>query len=96
MEKLVQLFPHEVKRIFSKYGPIHKQTSDYQDLKMLFVTPIYYGFKEYFNRKKTEFRYTINVCVLFTLFFTYFFNQYFKMTISISFQQLLELNIPSV
>lgn len=53
MEKLVQLFPHEVKRIFSKYGPIHKQTSDYQDLQRLFVTPIYYGFKEYFNRKKT-------------------------------------------
>lgn len=54
MEKLVQLFPHEVKRIFSKYGPINKQTSDYQDLKRLFVTPIYYGFKEYFNRKKTD------------------------------------------
>lgn len=54
MEKLVQLFPHEVKRIFSKYGPIHKQTSDYQDLQRLFVTPIYYGFKEYFNRKKNS------------------------------------------
>lgn len=47
MEKLVQLFPHEVKRIpymymyLAMYGPIYmyKPSNDYQDLRQLFVTP---------------------------------------------------------
>lgn len=42
------------------YGPIYKQSNDYQDLKQLFVIPMHYGFKEYFykqkkNRGKLEF-----------------------------------------
>lgn len=50
MEKLVQLFPHEVKRILYMYmylaiymyGPIYKQSNAHQDLRQLFVTPMYH------------------------------------------------------
>lgn len=37
------------------YGPIYKQSNDYQDLKQLFVIfPMHYGFKEYFYKQKKQ------------------------------------------
>lgn len=52
MEKLVQLFPHEVKRILASMDQYTNKVVTIK-IKTVVVIPMYYGFKEYFNRKKT-------------------------------------------